>query len=59
MVAKHEAEKRAWVATAAENEVELRGMDLSQCKEMEELFQLLRVEGIAAKSRLRAFIRDL
>ena len=54
-----EAEKRAWEAKANENGLKLAGMDLNHADEMKDLFEMLAVRGIAAKSRLRLYIRGI
>eukprot|EP00522_Entomoneis_paludosa_P006546 CAMPEP_0172455972 /NCGR_PEP_ID=MMETSP1065-20121228/13450_1 /TAXON_ID=265537 /ORGANISM="Amphiprora paludosa, Strain CCMP125" /LENGTH=384 /DNA_ID=CAMNT_0013208543 /DNA_START=52 /DNA_END=1203 /DNA_ORIENTATION=+ len=53
-----DAEKRAWREAAVANGVVLESVDLQDREDMKELYGMLRVAGVAAKSRLRAFIHE-
>ena len=53
-----DAEKRAWQQAAAANDVILSSVDLHDSDDMQELYGMLGVTGVAAKSRLRAFINE-
>lgn len=46
----------AWEKTAAENAIVLRHVDLTSHEDMAELYQILAVKGVAARSRLRGHI---
>ena len=53
-----DAEKRAWRGAAAANGVVIESVDLKDSEDMKELYGMLSVTGVAAKSRLRAFINE-
>ena len=53
-----DAEKEAWQKTAAANGVVLGSVDLNDSDDMRELYGMLGVTGVAAKSRLRALISE-
>lgn len=52
-------EKQGWEEAAAENGVVLSSVDLNDTEDMKELYHILGVNGVAAKSRLRAHIKSL
>ena len=54
-----DAERLTWDEIATRNGIVLSGVDLNSGEDMQELYSMLGVRGVAATSRLRAYIRDL
>lgn len=52
-------EESAWEEAASQNHVVLSNVDVTDKEEFNELCGLLSVRGVAAKSRLRTYLKQL